>query len=230
LAEKIIIKFKDLDKEAKKILNHIQELEKSRDVLFKTKNYPMCIAISVLISEEIAKMHMIISHKNSKKDIGKTEWKSMYKHKQKLSKPYVHLVEKIEKLPIDKMAKAINKVRPDIGPKLTEVFQWLGTMEYEVIKSVKLFDELKQDCFYVSERQGKLFSISNNLTEKQQEKLAFWISNHSKTLVLGVKTFFDPKNGLKNYIKHFDQYTKDTFLKKDKKGHEIFDKIYYRET
>ena len=173
---------------------------------------------------------MIISHKKSKKNIGKTEWQSMYKHKQKLSKPYVHLGQKIEKFPIDEIAKALNKVRPDLGSKVQEFFQLMISMEDEVLKSLKLFDKLKQDCFYISERKGKLFSISNNLTKKQQEKLAFWISNHSKTTVLAVKIFLDPKNGWKNYNKHLEQYTQDDFSKKSEEGHEIFDKIYYRET
>ncbi len=218
-----------MKKEGKFIIKHIEELIKTRNILYKNKNFPMCIGTSVLIIEEIAKLYLIVQHMKTKKPIGKTEWESMYRHKQKLTKPFKELSKKMKKLPLKELEKILNKARPSFGSQLVELVTFVQGMESDILKSSKLFDELKQDCFYVSQRRGRLFSISNKLTSNEQEKLAFWTQEHSQVLFLGVMLYFNEKNGFKNFLKHQKKLVNKTFANKHKSGHEIFEKYYWKD-
>jgi len=229
MSEPIIIKVNDLKKEGKTIIKHIEELIKTRNTLYKNNNFPICIATSVLIIEEIAKLHLIVQHMKTKKPIGKTEWESMYRHKQKLTKPIKGLIKKMKKLPLKELEKILNKEKPNSGSQLVELITFTQGMEPDILKTSKLFDKLKQDCFYVSQRRGRLFSISNNLTLNEQEKIAFWIQEHSQALFLGIMLYFNEKNGFKNFLKHQKKLVNKVYAKKHKSGHEIFEKYYWKD-
>ena len=102
-------------------------------------------------------------------------------------------------------------------------------IEPYVFKASKMFNELKQDCFYVSQRKGKLFSISNNLSLKEQEKLAFWIKEHSESLFLGSVLYFDTQTKLKLLIKHNKKFEDEKYYEKHYDGYDIFEKYYWKE-
>lgn len=212
----------------KKIINHLKISKKARENLFKNKDFPMCIATSVLIIEEIAKLHMIVHHMRSKKPIGETEWNSMMIHKQKLTKPFQRLKKKTREMDLKRLEKILNDAtKSNSGTELMDMIEFIQKLEPEIEKSLKLYDKMKQDCFYVSNRKGKLFSISTDLAIKQQEDLAFFMKNQSETMLQGVLMYFDKESKGKDFNNHLKKFKNKQFLEKDMRGHSIFEKYYY---
>ena len=224
--EPVIIKPKDFQKKSNKITEHIEELLNSRDNLFKNKNYSLSIAISILIIEEMAKLHLIVQHMDSKKPIQKSEWESMCKHK--LTNPFNRLSQKMSQIQESEFERILNEREVGLGSEMISLIKSIQKNEEDILKTTKLFDKLKQDYFYVSYKKGKLFSISTDLSVEEQENIAFWIKEHSNRLFGTVVLYFDLKKGMKLINECTKIMNQKKFIDKHNIGNRIFEEHYYK--
>ena len=226
MTNNIIIQVKDLESSQKQTIFHIETLLKSAQNSIKKKDYAIATATSILAMEEVTKLSILNERIQSKKPIYENDWKALTKHLTKLKMPFKKLITKMKDKSIVAQLKTL------VDKKTTDMIDALSTLatseEGNVLKGLANLDKLKQDCFYINLRDGKMFSISTSLSQKEQKLLANWMHNFAKMISYVYRSNSDPSYFIK-FTNHMISISMNPFnKKKDYEGSAIYDKLYFK--
>jgi len=226
MTDKIIISIKDLENARKQVIFHIETLIKSVQNSIKKKDHAIATGISVLALEEITKLIILNERIKSKKPVYENDWKSMSKHLTKLRMPFKKMLTKFKKKSTFTILQSLmDKRSSDLFKSSTDL---VISEEGGVLKTLSNLDELKKDCFYLNQKDGKMFSISTSLSSKEQKLLANWMLNFTKMMSYTHRIPFD-KSYLIKFLNHYVSiYVNPLNRKKDYAGFMIYDKLYYK--
>lgn len=226
MTDKIIIQVKDLENSRKQTIFHIETLIKSAQNSIKKKDYAIATGTSVLALEEVTKLSVLNERIKSKKPIYENDWKALSKHLTKLRMPFKKMSTRLkDKSTFAELKTVLGKQTSD----MIDAFAMLAISEEGgVLKTLSNLDKLKQDCFYINQRDGKMFSISTSLSSKEQKLLANWMFNFAKMMSYVYRVSSDPSY-FKKFANHFISVYVNPFRhKNDNAGFMIYDKLYYK--
>lgn len=231
--EKIIIQSSQVDEALNKCKIQIETLLKTSQILFEKRKYEGSIAFSILAIEEHAKIGLLKTHLKSGKPIRENEWKAMKKHLKKLTIPIKKSVKGVSKMSPEKI-KSANLVRKRLG--FTSQFEQKDENASESLRMISILDQLKQDCFYLNVKDGKIFSIANNLSDAEQKALAYFLLTLAKVWIYvelwGIRnqTVTPQTLGSDPYLKKIQKINYERNLDKNKKlyfeGARVYAKYY----
>jgi len=226
MTDKIIIPVIDLENSRKQTISHIETLLKSAQNSIKKKDYAIATGISVLALEEVTKLSILNERIKSKKPVYENDWKALSKHLTKLRMPFKKMSTQLK----DKSTFA--KLKTVMGKKASDMIDTLAMFatseEGGVLKTLSNLDKLKQDCFYINQRDSKMFSISTSLSSKEQKLLANWMLNFAKMMFYAYRVASDPSY-FKKFANHYiSVYINPLRHKNDNAGFMIYDKLYFK--
>jgi len=156
-----------------KCKKQIQMLLDTCDALIKTEKYPSSIAFIILALEEFQKLRAISQHIKNNTPISKNEWDNLTKHLYKLTTPYKEAVKTTKKLSSEKLKDLLN-FRKKLGFEAGFDKHYFDERQNQLmIKLLKKYNLIKQDCFYLNFKNNDWFSIFESNTKKEQKAIAY---------------------------------------------------------
>jgi len=156
-----------------KCKKQIQMLLDTSDALIKIEKYPSSISFIILALEEFEKLRAINQHIENNTPISKHEWNNLTKHLYKLTTPYKEATKTTKKFSPEKLNDMLS-FRKKLGFEEGFDNHYFDERQNQlVIKLLKKYNLIKQDCFYLNFKNNDWFSIFENNTKKEQRAIAY---------------------------------------------------------
>lgn len=177
--EKVLIPFPKLAEGIERCLKQAEMLVDSSSLLYKAKKYPACIALSILGTEETAKIKMLLERRDKSRDVTEKDWLEMTRgsaaHKVKLAYSHVESASKLERDVSFEQYRMIVRSMSEMGLDIsrTATYQKAKTVDSEEVRKLELLDKIKLDSLYVEWKGSEWYSILTSLSKTRQKSLAF---------------------------------------------------------
>ncbi|CUR51798.1 protein of unknown function [Nitrosotalea devaniterrae] len=169
----IIIKKEELENAAKKLEKHIHRLFKDAEILFDNERYIGAIPSIIIIFEEIAKMDLILHHRNENTNIVKSEWLELTRpksHIKKLTQIYDRAKQGCEKMSESKRIELqqllTNLAFPAFTIEKKEDSKDLIKKADNAISNLTSFNEIKKLALYFDWRENRSLVLEDMIPDR----------------------------------------------------------------
>lgn len=158
-------------------LQQIVELVNSAKGLYDAKHYATSVALSILATEELAKVRLLLERRDKKKDITRREWRDITfgrkSHKLKLTYEYVNAREfLLREVPEDKYRAMMPVFGIVGGQRQMPYYEELVKSHPEDIRRLEALDVLKQDALYVDWNGSEWNHFLKRMSKHRQKAIA----------------------------------------------------------